>query len=96
MRSGLRWVGLSRLCGMVMMFVLSFVCVEGGDMDIDMDMVGGMKMVEGDDEDNVLLTSVMIELPHPRRVLLECRKCSERHGVVFTPHSSRASESRDT
>ena len=81
---------------MAMMDAFSFVCEKGGDMDINMDMVGGMKMAEGDDEDNVLLTSVMVELPHPRRVLLECGKCGERHGVVFTPHSSRASEGRDT
>ena len=39
---------------MVIASEVSFVCMEGGniDMDMDMDMVGGMRVVEGDDEDN--------------------------------------------
>ena len=72
---------------MVIASEVSFVRMKGRVID----MAG-----EDGDEDNVLLTSVVIELPHPRRVLLECGKCSERHGVVFTPHSPRTSESRDT
>ena len=83
---------------MVMMDALSFVCVEGGDidMDIDMDMVGGMGVRKDDEEDNVLLTSVMIELPYERRVFIECLRCGKSCRIERAPHSTTIAECWDT